>query len=65
MLYEVITPYVNEDDLAGINSSWNFLEKMYLGSNKDSLNWAELDHGLTDEDAVITSYSIHYTKLYE
>ena len=47
-------PYVNEDDLAGINSSWNFLDKMYLGSNKDSLTWAELDHGLTDEDADTT-----------
>ena len=22
-------------------------------------------HGITDEDVVITSYSIHYTKLYE
>lgn len=44
-------PYVNEDDLAGINSSWDFLEKMYFGSDPANGSWADVDHGLTAEQA--------------
>jgi hypothetical protein len=38
--------YSNQDDLAGINSSWNFLEKFP--------GWSEVDHGLNDENADTT-----------
>ena len=71
MLYEVITIMVISAVLSGFSSSFSMGDQLFPITLRDgrmtdlSICYHPSIPGVKESEIVITSYSIHYTKLYE